>query len=266
MSQCPRMQGTPRRGIPEPKSLLLPRGWTTAPEEILAGEGIPEQALECQPRDGDSSATGSLERWSLLSMAGRRTQQQVACDPACTCDILDLSASVSALFIPHQHEHLSFGCSTATEDAGNVSLYLLNSFPGAPHPEDAHRLETWETDRSVLCTYSPPPPQTVLGAPQHHVSGSLALHAFPTPGRGGKKKGFGDTTFLGSIACRSGRRTKLYSHSETDAGCAPGDGSLTRTVTILSPEDSPHVVFGSTPCLRNQLPPPILGNGQARRP
>lgn len=43
---------------------------------------------------------------------------QVVSDPACTCDILDLSTSVSALFMPHRYKHLSSGCSTATEDAG----------------------------------------------------------------------------------------------------------------------------------------------------
>lgn len=63
---------------------------------------------------------------------------------------------MSALFIPHTYKRLSFGCGTATEDAVNVSLYLLNSFLGAPNSEDAHRLETWETDRLVLCISTTP--------------------------------------------------------------------------------------------------------------
>lgn len=116
-------------------------------------------------------------------------------DPAHACDTSDLSTSLSASFVPHPHKHLSFACGTATEGAVSVSLYLLNSFLGAPHPEDAHRLETWETERLVLGI--PTAPRHPGGSLEPLTAMEVVLPcctrgsaSFPAPGRAGKKERF----------------------------------------------------------------------------
>lgn len=134
--------------------------------------------------------------------------------------------SMSALFIPHPHKHLSFGCGTATKDAVNVSLYLLNSFLGAPNTEDAHRLETWETDRLVLCIPTAPchptsPWSTSTPWKWFSCTAREAVHPSPLLAEGVERKGFGAVRFSG-VVCASGRRYHLYSHSELDAGFAGG--------------------------------------------
>lgn len=46
--------------------------------------------------------------------------------------------------------------------------------------------------------------------------------SFPTAGRGGKKKGFGDTTFSGIDCLWVREENTTVSHSELDAGRAGG--------------------------------------------